>query len=78
MLVDKQNDPVITLLKTIAHQDEEAKMNASYEAAADDLLMAEMELARARKMRSLGCPFVPRAQLLQTTPAEHPADQLAN
>jgi len=75
MLVDTQNDPVIALLKTIACQDQEAEMNANYEAAADDLLMAEMEMARARKMQSM---VTPRSQMFQAEPVAHPADQMAN
>ena len=74
MPMTKLDDPMIALLKIIARQDEEIAMNAAYEAAADDLLMAEMELARARKKQAAGLTFIPRDQLFQTPPMAHPAD----
>lgn len=76
MLVKTHTDPMIDLLKAIARQDEDAKMNAAYETLADDLLMAEMELARARKLMKLGQKFTPRDQMFQKTPTAHPADQI--
>lgn len=75
MLVETQKDPVVDLLQTIARQDQEAKMTDAIEQFADDLLMAEMELARARKAQRLGLSFIPRDQMFSTEPPAHPADR---
>lgn len=77
MQLETQNDPVIDLVQAIARQGKEADMTAVIEGFSDDLLMAQMELVRARKAQRSGTEFTPREKMFAKAPMAHPADAIA-
>jgi len=77
MQLETQNDPVIDLVQAIARQGKEADMTSAIEGYSDDLLMAQMELVRARKAQITGSEFTPREKMFVTAPLAHPADAIS-
>ena len=76
MYADYSRDQVNSFLSDLTAQRFVGDAEQISEAFSDDMMLAHMELARLKKARADGTPFVPRGDILPKRARLHPADFL--
>ncbi len=74
MYADFTKDRIDAFLRDISGEPSEPEMAAVSEDLLDEILLAQMEMARLRASRVANCNFVPRAAALAAIPRIHSGD----
>ena len=74
MYADISRDQVNAFLSELTSQPEAGAVENVAEAFSDEMIIAQMELARMKACRAKGKPFVTRAAHLPLRARAHPAD----
>jgi len=74
MYADFSRDQVNAFLSDLTEQPEAGAVESMAEAFSDDMILAQMELARLKAARLHGHQYIPRETLLARRPRVHPSD----
>lgn len=75
MYADYSRDQVNAFLSDLIEQPVADGLSDVAESFSDDMILAQMELARYKSCKTSGERFVPRDILLEGLPRVHPADR---
>ena len=74
MYADFSKERIDTFLRDLTGQPDQGAFEQISEDLLDDIMLAQMEMARFRTARDKGRDFVARARMLAGRPRLHPAD----